>query len=585
MGFVPFTYWGYGCNDLLPTGSLVFYYNANNDISFDKTFTGSANNTNRALINLANQGTNLAIVYGTGSFNETYYGIDTLSSYIENNIPLTLYDSAQQGTILLKGYISPLLNAQNKYLLRNPSNSNEGIRAFGTVNTTTKGQFTFSRGVVDANGLPTASMYTTEGYGTIALTKEVGQTYGVLSTSANNFSTKFSGSAAINDFDYIFENLGYFQAAAYWSRKLSDTELISASAAFNCNGLPQGYNATTASTYSNIIKFSGGSGGTTAYYLAPNETTLTRRPIGINEVYYACVSNSGSRLTTGGSGVVNDLGPCPTASVYPTVTTLLVAGGGGGGDSQSNCGGGGAGGYLQTTISLSTSTTYPIVIGNGGARLTNGENTTAFGLTAIGGGRGGYGSGSTASGSNGGSGGGQGLSAFPWPNRAGLGTAGQGNNGGRTLGGGGGGGGAFAVGGEGRFGNGGGFGGDGNFHFFTATTYAGGGGGSYSGFGQNDTNLSGFGGAGGGGNSAWLNADPTGLNPRSGSATNGAPNTGGGGGAGYTYSTESSLAGSGGSGIVVITYSGSVPLATGGTITSGSGWINHTFTSSGNFIT
>lgn len=579
MGFIPFSYWGYGCNDFLPTGSLVFYYNANDQNSYDKLFTGSTTNTNTGIINLANQGTNLGIVVN-GSYNNTYYGINTLSAgYIDNNIPLTLFDGAQQGTILVKGYIPPLLTAQDKYLLINTQNSNEGIRAFGTINTTTKGQFTFSRGVLDLNGLPTASMYNTEGVGMIALTKQVGQGFGVLSTSSDNFTAKYSGSVLINDFDWIFTNLGYFQAAAYWNRKLSDSELISASAAFNCNGQPQGYNATTASSYSNLFRFYGGTVGTTAYYLAPNETTLTRRPIAINEVYYACVSNSGSRLnTTGSATTVTDLGPCPTASIYPNVNLLLVAGGGGGGYGGELGAGGGAGGFLTSSLSLSSSITYSIVIGNGGAQNTNGENTTGFSLTAIGGGRGGYGSGSFKDGANGGSGGGANGGFNTSGAIVGIGTVGQGNDGGRRTAPSwpGGGGGAYASPGQSTSVTTQ-YGGEGKYYYFTGNIYAGGGAASQTDY-SNPITTPYPGGLGGGGNGAAYSTAP------SITASAGQPNTGGGGGGGTQWFGQNA-AGSGGSGIVIVSYSGSTPQATGGTITSGSGIIIHTFTSSGNFIT
>ena len=55
------------------------------------------------------------------------------------------------------------------------------------------------------------------------------------------------------------------------------------------------------------------------------------------------------------------------------------------------------GGVLwQQSISVASGTTYSIVIGNGGAVQNNGQNSTAFGYTAIGGGRGG---GTTSAGS------------------------------------------------------------------------------------------------------------------------------------------------------------------------------------------
>lgn len=74
---------------------------------------------------------------------------------------------------------------------------------------------------------------------------------------------------------------------------------------------------------------------------------------------------------------------------------FLVGGGGGGGSGKSGThasgGGGGSGGAIQTSTITLNSGTYNIVIGNGGSSGTNGSSTTAFGLTASGGGKGGDG--------------------------------------------------------------------------------------------------------------------------------------------------------------------------------------------------
>lgn len=79
-------------------------------------------------------------------------------------------------------------------------------------------------------------------------------------------------------------------------------------------------------------------------------------------------------------------------------TVLLVAGGGAGGWIKGNSieggGGGGAGGVIYTTVSLSPGARYLIQIGQGGVNpgpegIGDGGNTSAFGLTAIGGGTGG----------------------------------------------------------------------------------------------------------------------------------------------------------------------------------------------------
>jgi hypothetical protein len=100
------------------------------------------------------------------------------------------------------------------------------------------------------------------------------------------------------------------------------------------------------------------------------------------------------------------------------------------------------------------------------------------------------------------------------------------------------------------------------------TFYAGGGGGGNA---ANVGGTPGQGGLGGGG--------AGGTSP-SGPGTDATPNTGGGGGG--TGSGTSLINGLGGSGIVVIRYSGA-QKATGGTITTVGGDTVHTFTSSGTF--
>jgi hypothetical protein len=133
---------------------------------------------------------------------------------------------------------------------------------------------------------------------------------------------------------------------------------------------------------------------------------------------------------------------------------LVIAGGGGGGVYAS---GAGAGGYLTnnggSALSISPGNQYPIVIGSGGPGRTSlsagggtsGSNTTAFSLTAIGGGAGV----NNGNGTSGGSGSGGGYDGT-----GGSGTSGQGNAGGNGvqdggvnayLGGGGGGAGAVGI--------------------------------------------------------------------------------------------------------------------------------------------
>jgi hypothetical protein len=114
---------------------------------------------------------------------------------------------------------------------------------------------------------------------------------------------------------------------------------------------------------------------------------------------------------------VNDAGNCGADDV---VDVLVVAGGGGGGSSLSGlnkgCGGGGGAGGLVFEEDFAISTgDYTVEVGAGGDKQTslakkgnNGDDSTAFGLTAIGGGGGGAGNDSGSDGRDGGSGGGAG---------------------------------------------------------------------------------------------------------------------------------------------------------------------------------
>jgi hypothetical protein len=231
-----------------------------------------------------------------------------------------------------------------------------------------------------------------------------------------------------------------------------------------------------------------------------------------------------------------------------TADYLLVAGGGGSGFGNGT-GGGGAGGYLSGNMQLATSS-YSIVVGSGGAGTQtqsvkggNGINSTALGLTSIGGGgcgSEGFQSGNGAVGGSGGGGvrGGSGA----------AGTSGQGNSGGSNVNdgapyySGGGGGGAGAAGTNGSN-NTLGVGGNG-LQWVNGTYYAGGGGGApYS----NGDGLP-SGGAGGLGGGA-----QGGTNPSDGRARNGSSNTGGGG-SGSGLATQTYINGNGGSGVFIIRY-------------------------------
>lgn len=235
---------------------------------------------------------------------------------------------------------------------------------------------------------------------------------------------------------------------------------------------------------------------------------------------------------------------------------LIVAGGGSGGSGEGNPagdspGGGGAGGLITGFTTL-VPQSYTITVGNGAStRVTGtsqdgspGQNSSAFGLTAIGGGAGGR---EEGPGGAGGSGGGGGGSCISGRKAGGSPTSGQGNPGGTggdsgcTRRAGAGGGGAGIAGGDDR-GQLGGWGGNGLLTNITGLDvyYAGGGG---AGNAANTAGTPGAGGLGGGG--------AGGTSP-SGPGTDATPNTGGGGGG--TGSGTSTTNGLGGSGIVVVKY-------------------------------
>lgn len=259
-----------------------------------------------------------------------------------------------------------------------------------------------------------------------------------------------------------------------------------------------------------------------------------------------------------------------------TAVSVLLLGGGGGGGGGYQGGGGGAGGFIESKVSVSPKTVYPIRVGVGGRGFSplttplNGDTSTAFGLSAAGGGSGMVefilgGNNTQQPAGSGGSGGG---ASHGTVRTAGKGIAGQGYDGGygtdlwptcSVLGGSGGGGAAgtgftgvcndAATGGKSHGGNGG----IPRYSSILSDYVAGGGGGSLRttdstaqmrGLGSNGVGSS-------GGNSAYINAAEVGA---VGGATDGAIGTGGGGGAGSSSDGLSGYGGNGGSGTITLRY-------------------------------
>lgn len=226
----------------------------------------------------------------------------------------------------------------------------------------------------------------------------------------------------------------------------------------------------------------------------------------------------------------------------PLMEYLIVAGGGGGGASTGSGwsgAGGGAGGLIYNTTYLSSNTSYPVVVGLGGAGGTSGSpaiqgrNSSFNGFIAIGGGLAGSPQTGPANGGSGGSGGGSASAGT-----GGSGVAGQGYRGGNIGGG--------CSGGASGGGGAGGAAADGC---------------SNGGLGL-AINISG----------TLVNYSKGGYGGVSVANSGNGGNPGPGGGSAY----------SGDAGVVIIRYLGT-QIATGGNITSVGGYTIHKFTTNGTF--
>ena len=149
-----------------------------------------------------------------------------------------------------------------------------------------------------------------------------------------------------------------------------------------------------------------GGGGGTAEVTASFSPSFTANPLTVDGVEYMVANITGNTTMT------------VSGPATATAEVFMVAGGGGGGSSPpfgSSGGGGGGGGVINESVTIGPGGPFPIVIGGGGAGSPNpnptpplgatGSPTTAFGLTALGGGGGG------TPGSPGGCGGGSGATS------------------------------------------------------------------------------------------------------------------------------------------------------------------------------
>ena len=319
--------------------------------------------------------------------------------------------------------------------------------------------------------------------------------------------------------------------------------------------------------------------------VSTNLIPLTSGTVGVLQ------GTGGNTITSSGGFIIHSFTTVGTSAFVPassgSVEVLIVGGGGGGGGRLGGGGGGGGVIYIPATNVIG-GTSYSIVVGNGGATLNNGQNSTAFGATAAGGGTSGVHD--TGVGTAGGSGGGaasnngnlnqggasSGNSLGTNNGVANVGTI-YGNRGGNMT--------AARSGGPTRAAGGGGAGGQGldtnpNITGDTGQTGAGsggvgvintilgpshywGGGGGGGGYVEQFGGWGGLGGGGGGGGNgnvgqgggSALNSGAAGSGLHGG---NGGANTGGGGG-GCGWVSE--VGGTGGSGIVVIRYLQQTPAS------------------------
>jgi hypothetical protein len=317
--------------------------------------------------------------------------------------------------------------------------------------------------------------------------------------------------------------------------------------------------------------------------------------------------NHSPKITNRGLTVYLDSASKTSQSTTFNAEVLIVAGGGGGGDALG--GGGGGGGVIHIpSVILNSTTNYPIFVGNGGLRNTNGENSTAFGAVAAGGGT--SFRHNSSDGTWGGSGGGASSIDGDLHYAGGAGGSSLGNNNGTIYGNSGGsqtvtrngtpcrgagGGGAGAAAANvnvssvaSNVNSGYGKGGDGIAFSISGTSlYYGGGGGGGAFIGCNYAGNGGLGGGGAGscngglgnalGGGSATNSGQNGSTGDNQAGGNGGANTGGGGGGG---SWDQGHGGTGGSGVVIVRYAGS-PVASGGVITQTGGYTIHTFNSSG----
>lgn len=359
-----------------------------------------------------------------------------------------------------------------------------------------------------------------------------------MSNPTTNYLVNVNNTGQYSDLSKIFMPIGNFTAAAQTSYDTSYNGISDLSAIFAplANGFNIGYNTNIIVNNGNYTTPTDLSGIFASIILQGTSYTITKS----NDSYTIVFASYASTNPSPGS-TINNSGSSGSFVFNQTVSNVqitLVGGGGSGGPSDSTAnyggGGGGGGGVTINSTTISSGVTYTFGIGGGGVGNDSSVSQQGFDTTIT--------DGTSTYTAYGGGGGSVGSSSGGIPGASGGGsnTTGNGGTGGYNT--------TNAT-------NGG--------TGYINTYYYGGGGGGGSYYNQK---VSSYGGLGGGGNAGFKNngnanngENYTGPNLNDyntdyESNYGGYPGTGGGAGGGNGNGNTVQMGGTGGSGIIILTF-------------------------------
>lgn len=348
---------GTGAVSISSSGVLDLTYSGTVALGSSLTISAGAsitNSANTSSLSVAGTGTLNGSINTAG--NQTYTGAVTLGA----NTALTTLNTSSINTNGTITFSSTVDSTAGSYYGLTVSNGT-GTTAFGGIVGANSATSALGYLCINSSGCSASAVGTSTGTGTTTLAGNVttsgNQTYGgnltlgantALTSTANSGNGAITVTGAVNTSSvagYLYlEGLGY------------------------SNGI------VTATSDSGVYVYGG-----TAYALASSSSIV----LSIGTLTYNGYSSTNYQSTYSFT---------PSSSFS---TNYLIVAGGGSADTNGH-GGAGAGGVvtnaynggrtLLSAVSLSSSTAYSIVIGNGGASGNNGYNSVAFGYTALGGG-------------------------------------------------------------------------------------------------------------------------------------------------------------------------------------------------------